>query len=138
MSDDAREELARLLRQCRLDRGMSLRVLARRMGMSAHSGLADYEWGRRIPPEDLIAAYARVFDLPAGALHDLRARAFAERARRADPPPRAAGGRPPRWPSARATSLAALAIAFAVAEIVRGISSSRRRTDGAAGREQAV
>jgi transcriptional regulator with XRE-family HTH domain len=70
------------LRRYRLEQGLSFRVLARRLGLSAHSGLADYEQGRRIPPEDLIAAYERVFGLPPGQLRELRARAFAERARR--------------------------------------------------------
>lgn len=47
---------------------MSFRILARQLGMSSHSGLADYEQGRRIPPDDLISAYERVFSLPAGEL----------------------------------------------------------------------
>jgi transcriptional regulator with XRE-family HTH domain len=62
-----------------LERGLSFRVLARRLGLSAHSGLTDYETGRRIPPEDLIVAYERIFDLPAGTLKELRSRAFAQR-----------------------------------------------------------
>jgi len=61
---------------------MSFRALARQLGLSAHSGLADYESGRRIPPEDLILVYERVFDVPTGTLKELRNRAFAERAER--------------------------------------------------------
>jgi hypothetical protein len=61
---------------------LSFRALARQLGLSAHSGLADYESGRRIPPEDLILAYERVFDVPSGTLKELRNRAFAQRAER--------------------------------------------------------
>lgn len=49
-------ELLRL----RLHRGLSLRGLARQLGMTAHSGLVDYEKGARIPPRDLMASYLRV------------------------------------------------------------------------------
>lgn len=77
---DTARELGEALRGCRLDKGLSFRALARQLGLSAHSGLADYESGRRIPPEDLIRAYERVFDVPAGSLKELRNRAFAQRA----------------------------------------------------------
>lgn len=86
----ATTELAGELRRLRLDHGLSYRLLARRLGLSAHSGLADYENGRRIPPIDLITSYEKVFELPRGSLETVRARAFAERARRkatATPPP---------------------------------------------------
>jgi transcriptional regulator with XRE-family HTH domain len=95
-SGSAARELGEVLRRCRLEQGLSFRVLARRLGMSAHSGLADYEQGRRIPPEDLIIAYESVFGLPAGQLKELRARAFAERAdRRQSRAPRIATPVPP-------------------------------------------
>jgi transcriptional regulator with XRE-family HTH domain len=84
---DTAVELGLVLRRCRLEHGLSFRVLARRLGLSAHSGLADYEQGRRIPPADLVATYERVFHLAEGELEGLRIRAFAERAtRRAGPP----------------------------------------------------
>lgn len=77
----AARELGRTLREQRLTHGLSYRQLARRLGLSAHSGLADYEHGRRIPSQDLVAVYELVFGLPAGRLLELRSRAFAERAR---------------------------------------------------------
>ncbi|MFD9821682.1 helix-turn-helix domain-containing protein, partial [Streptomyces violascens] len=46
-------ELARLLRRKRIETGQSMRVLARRIGLSAHSPVSDYEQGRRLPPPDL-------------------------------------------------------------------------------------
>ncbi|MFL6075483.1 MAG: ATP-binding protein [Mycobacteriales bacterium] len=74
------EELGAALYERRLARGLSLRVLARRLGMSGHSGLARYEKGDRIPPADLIRAYERVLGVTDGALVALRDRALAERA----------------------------------------------------------
>lgn len=49
----------RELLRLRLSRGLSLRRLARTVGMSAHSALVDYERGRRIPPADLMDALVR-------------------------------------------------------------------------------
>src|SRR4051812_30037644 len=72
--------LGAILYRNRVERGLSLRAMARRLGLSAHSGLIDYERGRRIPPEDLLAAYERVFDLPADRLCGLRRQALVERA----------------------------------------------------------
>lgn len=68
------------LYQLRLARGLSLRTLARRLGMSGHAGLLDYERGRRIPPEDVILAYERVLEVTDGQLRRLRERALLERA----------------------------------------------------------
>src|SRR4051812_21206274 len=67
----AARELGRALHRCRLERGLSLRALARLVGFAAHSGLVDYERGRRIPPEDLLSAYERAFAMPEGALAPL-------------------------------------------------------------------
>ena len=50
------QELLRL----RLERGLSLRKLARQLGMTAHSGIVDYERGVRIPPPDLMSSYVQV------------------------------------------------------------------------------
>lgn len=46
----ARAELGLALYRLRLSRGLSLRVLARRLGMSGHGGLTEYEKGRRAAP----------------------------------------------------------------------------------------
>ncbi|MFD1046622.1 multiprotein-bridging factor 1 family protein, partial [Kibdelosporangium lantanae] len=55
--------LGAALRQHRMSKGMSLRALARNVGLSAHGTLVDYEHGRRIPPEDLLVACEKVLDL---------------------------------------------------------------------------
>jgi len=91
---DATSELAATLRQHRLANGLSFRELAKQLGLSAHSGLSDYEHGRRIPPTDLITAYERVFDLPTGTLKTLRDRAFQERAESKAAPPQPPDGAP--------------------------------------------
>src|SRR5947209_5663988 len=81
--------LGATLRRLRLTRGLSLRALARQVGMTAHSGLVDYEQGRRLPPADLVAAYQRVFPDAAAELVRLRQAALAHRA--ADPAPAVVG-----------------------------------------------
>jgi tetratricopeptide (TPR) repeat protein/transcriptional regulator with XRE-family HTH domain len=98
MSDTERAvtELGLALYRYRLARGLSLRGLAARLGMSGHGGLTEYEKGRRIPPEDIVLACERVLGITDGTLRDLRARALEERAaskaadrqgaRLADPP----------------------------------------------------
>jgi transcriptional regulator with XRE-family HTH domain len=63
-----------------MSQGMSLRALAKELGLAAHGTLVDYEHGRRIPPEDLIIGCERVFRISDGALRDLRDKALAERA----------------------------------------------------------
>jgi transcriptional regulator with XRE-family HTH domain len=78
------------LRRIRLARGLSQREVVRRLGLSAHSNLVDYELGRRIPPGDIVAACETLFDVPCGSLERLRYAALAERAARrypAAPPP---------------------------------------------------
>lgn len=94
-------EYARLLgaalRGHRMARGLSLRGLARRIGLSGHGTLVDYEYGRRIPPYDIVVACERVLDVRDDQLRDLREKALADRADRAasvllDPPPGTASG----------------------------------------------
>jgi transcriptional regulator with XRE-family HTH domain len=72
------QELLRL----RLERGLSLRKMARELGMTAHSGLVDYERGYRIPPDGLLASYAKVLHIEDDRLLVLHQAARAERARR--------------------------------------------------------
>jgi transcriptional regulator with XRE-family HTH domain len=73
------------LRRIRLARGLSQREVVRRLGLSAHSNLVDYELGRRIPPGDIVAACEMLFDVPRGSLERLRCAALAERAARRCP-----------------------------------------------------
>jgi transcriptional regulator with XRE-family HTH domain len=57
-------ELGTELLRLRLLRGLSLRRLARLIGMTAHSGLVDYERGVRIPPRDLMDLLQEVLQPP--------------------------------------------------------------------------
>ncbi|HEU4422177.1 MAG TPA: tetratricopeptide repeat protein [Pilimelia sp.] len=68
------------LRRIRVTRGLSQREVVRRLGLSAHSNLVDYELGRRIPPSDIVAACEALFDVPCGSLERLRGAALAARA----------------------------------------------------------
>jgi transcriptional regulator with XRE-family HTH domain len=77
---DAARALGAALRGQRMARGLSLRALARAIGLSAHATLVDYEYGRRIPPEDLVSAYERVLGVPDALLHRMRSAALTERA----------------------------------------------------------
>lgn len=83
MVDDAGvsyvQRLGAELRARRLARGMSLRALAKELGLSGHGTLVDYEYGRRIPPEDLLVGWERIFEVSDGALRNLREKALAER-----------------------------------------------------------
>lgn len=54
--------------------------MARLLGLSAHSAVADYESGKRLPAGDIITGYERVFAIPDGRLQKLRAQALAEAA----------------------------------------------------------
>ena len=84
MVDDAGvsyvQRLGAELRARRLARGMSLRALAKELGLSGHGTLVDYEYGRRIPPEDLLVGWERIFEVSDGALRNLREKALTERA----------------------------------------------------------
>jgi transcriptional regulator with XRE-family HTH domain len=82
MSSDAAAELAATLYRLRLERGLSLRALAPRLGFSSHSALVDYEKGQRIPPEDLLRAYEKFFAQTTGSLQELRSSALTQSAER--------------------------------------------------------
>lgn len=77
--NEAARVLGAALRSERLACGMSLRKLARQIGLSGHGTLVDYEYGRRIPPADLLAACERALGVPDGQLGKLRRAALAER-----------------------------------------------------------
>jgi len=125
-SVDCARRLGAELRARRVARGMSLRRLASELGLSGHGTLVDYEHGRRIPPEDLIVAYERVFEVSDGALRNLREKALAERANHqadlllrqpeqptepnVESPPS-----PPRWRRARWLVVAAVVLLLVVA-----------------------
>ncbi|MEO3928831.1 tetratricopeptide repeat protein [Micromonosporaceae bacterium B7E4] len=74
-------ELGEALYRCRRTAGLSLRTLARKLNMSAHSGLVDYERGKRLIPEDLLTRYERIFD-DGGGLRRLRTAVLAAQAGR--------------------------------------------------------
>ncbi|WP_380283845.1 helix-turn-helix domain-containing protein [Kitasatospora purpeofusca] len=76
------EDFGTALRRLRLERGLSMRALAQRLGYSAHSVFSDIEAGRRIPSEALTGSYEECFGLPLGSLLPLRRRALVDRARR--------------------------------------------------------
>lgn len=61
------------LRRLRKAQGLSQRVVAQRLGYSAHSAIADYEAGRRVPANDVLIGYERLFRLPVGSLQLRRA-----------------------------------------------------------------
>lgn len=100
LSLTAAERLGRELGRLRLHNGLSLRKLARLVGMTAHSGLVDYERGTRIPPYDLFAALLSVLRPGDRHLTSLYQAAVAERAQRristtgAEPTGRCAGCAP--------------------------------------------
>ena len=71
------ETLGSRLRTLRRQRGLSMRKLTTLIGLSAHSNLADYEAGRRIPPLDIVEACERVLEVPDGELLALRRAALA-------------------------------------------------------------
>lgn len=80
VSVPAGTELALMLRRLRREHGLSMREMARPLSLAAHSAVADFESGRRLPAADILAAYERHFGLPVGALLALRQQALTERA----------------------------------------------------------
>lgn len=79
-SERASQALGAALRSLRRSRGLAQRDLLRPLHLGSHSAIVDYEAGRRIPPEAVIVAYERYFELPGGTLGKMRERALAERA----------------------------------------------------------
>lgn len=73
--------LALELRRLRESRGLTQHEMAKRLGLSARSAIADYESGRRKPPTDILDTYEGVFELQPGTLRELRDRGLAEQAR---------------------------------------------------------
>ena len=81
----AAERLGAAIFRARQARGISLRGWARAIGLSAHSGLVDYERGLRIPPRDIVVASEHAFGAAPGSIEQLLDAALLERARaRAD------------------------------------------------------
>ncbi|WP_018681435.1 helix-turn-helix domain-containing protein [Actinokineospora enzanensis] len=76
MESDATRALGAELRRLRLTEGLSLRAMARRLGLRAHSALVDYERGQRVPPPSALAAYARIAGSDLTTLRDLRVAAM--------------------------------------------------------------
>ena len=72
--------LGTVLRRLRRGRGLAQRDLLQPLHLGSHSAIVDYEAGRRIPPEAVIEAYERFFNLTPGTLARLREQALAERA----------------------------------------------------------
>jgi len=60
--------------------GITQRDLAASLHLSAHSSIVDYEAGRRIPHDDILAAYERRFGLRPGQLQQIRRRVLTQRA----------------------------------------------------------
>jgi transcriptional regulator with XRE-family HTH domain len=78
--DNAACQLALTLYRLRLERGLSLRQLAKSLGYNSHSVFADFENARRIPDERLLRSFEDHFDLPTGSLLSIRSQALVERA----------------------------------------------------------
>lgn len=81
------------LRMLRRSRGVSMRALTAMVGLSAHSNLADYECGRRLPPRDVVEACERALAISDGQLSRLREAALLQRSADAEQPAAVAGAR---------------------------------------------
>jgi len=78
-ADDAPEaRFGAELRGLRVQAGLSVRRLAEELHR-AHSGLVEYEGGRRLPSVNVVEQYESYFELPRGTLVAQRERARAER-----------------------------------------------------------
>jgi tetratricopeptide (TPR) repeat protein len=84
MAEDAAINAARRLgielRKLRRESGLAQRDLCRQLNLASHSAIVDFESGRRIPGQDILAAYERQFGLASGSLRPLRRDALAQRA----------------------------------------------------------
>jgi transcriptional regulator with XRE-family HTH domain len=83
------DALGAQMRTLRREHGLSMRRMTALIGLSAHSNLADYETGRRIPPQDVVEAFERAIGVTGGELSALRRTALADRARVPAPGPAA-------------------------------------------------
>jgi len=79
-SEPVTPALGTVLRRLRRGRGLAQRDLLQPLHLGSHSAIVDYEAGRRIPPEAVIDAYERFFNLAPGSLVRLREHALAQRA----------------------------------------------------------
>lgn len=82
------------IRRLRRRRELSQRSLTRMIGLSAHSNLADYEAGRRLPPADIVRQCERVLEVSDGHLSRLHEQAVIARADLADQQDIPAGDEP--------------------------------------------
>lgn len=117
------------LRRLRESQGLTQQGMAKRLGLSARSAVADYESGRRKPPTDILAAYEGVFQLEPGTLQNLRDSGLAEQAqhRYVSALAELAAGENPRSHSPAATA-PPLVTAYTLGERLR----SRRKLVGPA------
>jgi tetratricopeptide (TPR) repeat protein/transcriptional regulator with XRE-family HTH domain len=77
---DATRRLGVELRKLRRERGLAQRELCKSLNLASHTTIVDFESGRRIPSQDILAAYERQFGLAPGSLRRLRRNALAQRA----------------------------------------------------------
>jgi len=97
--------LGQELRRQREIRGLTQGEMARAVGLSARSAVADYESGRRIPPDDIIESYERHFVLRPGALRHHRDQLHAQKAeQRFAATPTVAAAQPADPPRARSAT----------------------------------
>ncbi|MGW5159827.1 helix-turn-helix domain-containing protein [Nonomuraea wenchangensis] len=149
--NDLARQLGAAIRAHRMARGLSLRALARAVGLTGHGTLVDYEHGRRLPPRDLLASLERTLDVPDGQLLGLRDAALAQRGhseaarllRDPSPPPAQeepevvehvlSGPRRRRIGPALviAAAVVAVAAAVAVSRLPTGVTASGTATDQA-------
>ena len=61
-------QLGSAMRAAREGRGIGLREMARKLHLSAHSNLSEYESGKRVPSEDIVSGYEQILGLSQGAL----------------------------------------------------------------------
>jgi transcriptional regulator with XRE-family HTH domain len=79
--DPADGNLPHRLYQLRIQQGLTQRQMAAALGLSAHSNIADFEAGRRLPHNDILVSYEQHFALAGGELQRMRQHALAARAR---------------------------------------------------------
>jgi transcriptional regulator with XRE-family HTH domain len=88
-------DLGRELRRLRDTRRLTQAQTALAVGLSARSAVADYESGRRTPPDDIVANYERAFALEPGTLRRHRDQIHAREAEQRYTEALAAAAAPP-------------------------------------------